>query len=225
MTTWGFIGSGNIGSTVARLAVTAGHDVVMSNSRGPETLADLVGELGPRARAATPAEAATAADVVVVTIPLKAREDVPVVELAGKVVVDTMNYYPERDGQVAELDDGSTTSSELLQAHLPGSHVVKGFNNIYFEHLAQLARPSGSPERSALAVAGDDAEAKRLVTRLLDEIGYDAVDLGRLAEGRRTQPGTAAYGVMYVVDPEDWGRGARPAGSDVVAAAAESSLR
>src|SRR5690348_17363871 len=104
MTTWGFIGSGNIGSTVARLAVTAGHDAVMSNSRGPETLNGLVGELGEHARAATPAEAAQLGDVVVVTIPLKSYRDVPVDALAGKIVIDTMNYYPQRDGHVAELD-------------------------------------------------------------------------------------------------------------------------
>ena len=148
MTTWGFIGSGNIGSTVARLAIAAGHDVVLSNSRGPETLADLVAELGPHARAATAQEAAAAGDLVVVTIPLELYRDVPVDELAGKVVIDTMNYYPGRDGQIAALDDGSTTSSELLQAHLPQSHVVKGFNNIYFQHLRDLPRPRApTPQR------------------------------------------------------------------------------
>ena len=161
MTTWGFIGSGHIGSTVARLAIAVGHDVVMSNSRGPETLADLVTELGPQARAATAAEAAAAGDVVVVTIPLKTPRTSRSTQLRGKVVIDTMNYYPQRDGHVAELDDESTTTSELLQAHLPESHVVKAFNNIYFGHLAALARPSGAPERSALAIAGDDDEAKR----------------------------------------------------------------
>src|SRR5688500_15428880 len=132
MTTIGLIGSGNIGSTVARLAVAAGHDVVLSNSRGPETLADLVAELGDRARAATAAEAAEAGDIVVVTIPLKAYREVPVEPLRGKTVIDTNNYYPDRDGHIAELDDESTTTSELLQAHLPGSHVVKAFNNIFF---------------------------------------------------------------------------------------------
>src|SRR3954454_14387711 len=126
MTTIGLIGSGNIGSTVARLAVAAGHDVVMSNSRGPETLADLVSDLGDHARAATATEAAQAGDVVVVTIPLKNYREVPVEELAGKIVIDTMNYYPGRDGQIADLDSQSTTSSELLQAHLPASRVVKG---------------------------------------------------------------------------------------------------
>src|SRR5690349_2750145 len=193
MTTWGFIGSGNIGSTVARLAVAAGDDVVLSNSRGPETLADVVSELGPHARAATAAEAAAAGDVVVVTIPLRSYRDVPVEALRGKVVIDTMNYYPERDGRIAELDDGSTTSSELLASHLPDTRVVKGFNNIFFQHLAALPRAAGADDRSALAIAGDDPEAKQLVREQLDRIGYDTVDLGPLAEGWRTQPGTPAY--------------------------------
>ena len=225
MTTWGFIGSGNIGSTVARLAIAAGHDVVMSNSRGPETLAALVDELGPHARASTPSEAASGSDVVVVTIPLKAYREVPVDALAGKVVIDTMNYYPGRDGQIEALDEHRTTSSELLQAHLAGARVVKAFNNIYFEHLAALARPSGDPERSALTIAGDDPAAKAAVTALLDEIGYDAVDLGPLAEGWRVEPDSAAYGVMYAADTGDWAAGPQPAGAAAVAAAAARSQR
>jgi predicted dinucleotide-binding enzyme len=225
MTTWGIIGSGNIGSTVARLAVDAGHDVVLSNSRGPETLTELVESLGQHARAATAEEAAAAGDVVLVTIPLKAYREVPVEPLRGKVVLDTLNYYPQRDGQVAELDDESTTTSELLQAHLPDSRVVKVFNNIFFQHLATLARPSGAEDRSALAIAGDDAEAKATVTRLLDEIGYDALDLGPLSEGWRIQRDTAAYGTQYAADPEDWTKGAKPAGRDEVAARAAESRR
>jgi 8-hydroxy-5-deazaflavin:NADPH oxidoreductase len=225
MTTWGFIGSGNIGTTVARLAVAAGHDVVLSNSRGPETLAGVVDDLGPHARAATATEAARAGDVVVVTIPLGHYQQVPAEELAGKVVIDTMNYYPQRDGSFAALDDESTTSSELLQAHLPGSRVVKGFNNIFFQHLAALPRPSGAPDRSALAIAGDDPEAKDMVRARLDEIGYDTVDLGPLSEGWRTQPDTAAYGLMYAVNPEAWDQGARPAAASEVAGAAAASRR
>ena len=192
MTTWGFIGSGNIGSTVARLAIAAGHDVVLSNSRGPETLADLVSELGPRARAATAQDAASAGDIVVVTIPLKAYRDIPVDELAGKVVIDTMNYYPQRDGRLAALDDGSTTSSELLQAHLPQSHVVKGFNNIFFQHLRDLARPAaatGSDERSALAIAGDDADAK------------DACAGARRPRLRHPRPRAARRGLAHPARP------------------------
>ncbi|MCM6775355.1 NADPH-dependent F420 reductase [Nocardia sp. CDC159] len=197
MTTIGFIGAGLIGGTVARLAVAAGYDVVLSNSRGPATLADLVDDLGPRARAALPAQAAEAGDLVVVTIPLRAYRSVPVAPLDGKVVIDTNNYYPGRDGHFRELDNGSTTSSELLQEHLPRSRVVKCFNNIVWWHLRVLARPSGSADRSALPIAGNDTAAKAMVTGFLDRIGYDAVDLGSLAEGRRFQPGTALYAQIY----------------------------
>jgi hypothetical protein len=214
MTTIGLIGSGHIGSTVARLAVAAGHDVVLSNSRGPETLTDLVGELGPQARAATPAEAAAAGDVVVVTIPLKAYREVPVEPLRGKVVIDTNNYYPQRDGQLAELDDESTTVSELLQAHLPESRVVKALNNIYFGHLGTLQRPHGDPERSVLAIAGDDAEAKQAVTDLLDDLGYDAYDVGPLSEGWRYQRDTPAYASLYSPEGAGW---PPPAGRQVTA--------
>src|SRR5262249_32599710 len=143
MATVGFIGSGNIGGTVARLATAAGYEVVLSNSRGPETLKELADELGPRARAATGPEAAAAGELVIVSIPVGAYPDVPAEPLAGKVVMDTGNYYPQRDGQIAELDDDSTTSSELLQSQLPGARVVKVFNNIMFKHLASLARPAG----------------------------------------------------------------------------------
>jgi predicted dinucleotide-binding enzyme len=214
MTTIGLIGSGNIGSTVARLAVDAGHDVVLSNSRGPETLADLVEELGPHARAATSAEAAAAGDIVVVTVPLKAYQQVPVDPLRGKVVIDTNNYYPQRDGHIAELDDESTTVSELLQAHLPESYVVKAFNNIYFKHLGSLQRPSGSPERSVLAIAGDSDDAKKTVTTLLDELGYDAYDVGPLSEGWRYQRDTAAYASLYSPEGAGW---PPPAGRQVTA--------
>lgn len=197
MTTIGFIGSGNIGGTVARLAVAAGYDVVLSNSRGPRTLKELVDELGPGAAAATSAEAAAAGDLVVVSVPLRAYLDVPAEPLAGKTVLDTNNYYPERDGTFPELDAGSTTSSELLQRHLTMSKVVKVFNNIYFRHLRALPRPSGAADRSALAIAGDDAGARGEVTTFLDRIGYDTVDAGALADGWRFQPGTPSYGFVY----------------------------
>lgn len=202
MTTIGFLGSGNIGSTVARLAVDAGYDVVMSNSRGPETLADLVHELGPRARAGTAEDAALAGDLVVATVPLKSYPDLPVEPLRGKVVIDTINYYPQRDGHVPELDEETTTTSELVQAHLPDSRVVKCFNNIYFQFIRRLARPTGDPERSVLAIAGDDAEAKATVTRFVDDIGFDVYDAGPLAEGWRFQRDTAAYAGLYVAEGE-----------------------
>jgi predicted dinucleotide-binding enzyme len=200
MTTIGLIGAGNIGSTIARLAVDAGYDVVVSNSRGPESLTDLVAELGDHARAATAEEAADAGDLVVVTVPLKAYRQVPVEPLRGKVVIDTDNYYPDRDGHIAELDDESTTTSELLQAHLPESRVVKAFNNIYFRSLASLARPAGAEDRSVLPIAGDDAEAKATVTGFLDDVGYDAYDVGPLAEGWRYQRDTAAYVGLYFAE-------------------------
>ena len=192
--TIGFIGAGHIGSAVARAAIAAGHSVVLSNSRGPETLADLVKQLGPSARAATPSEAARAGDIVVVTIPLKNIADVPVEPLAGKVVIDTNNYYPQRDGHIAELDDESTTTAELLQRHLPSSKVVKAFNHIYAAQITTDGTPAGTPNRRALVIAGDDAAAKATVTQLLDQFGYDTVDAGPLAEGWRIQRDTPGYG-------------------------------
>ncbi|MFD5952082.1 NADPH-dependent F420 reductase [Streptomyces collinus] len=197
MSTIGLIGSGLIGTTIAPLAVAAGHDVVLSNRRGPQSLAAVVAELGPQARAATPAEAAAAGDIVVVTIPLHAYRTVPVEPLRGKVVIDTNNYYPQRDGRIAELDGETATTSELLQAHLPESRVVKAMNNIFYVHLGNLARPTGHPERSVLAIAGDDQNAKKTVTGFLDSLGYDALDAGPLAEGWRFQRDTAAYSEPY----------------------------
>ncbi|HET7220893.1 MAG TPA: NAD(P)-binding domain-containing protein, partial [Vicinamibacterales bacterium] len=148
--TIGFIGAGHIGSQLARLAVAHGHDVVISNSRGPATLSGLVAELGPRARAGTPDDAARAGDMVVVTIPLKNYRSVPVAPLAGKVVIDTNNYYPERDGHIAELDNESTTTAELLQSHLPSSKVVKAFNHIPAPALTTEGQPAGTPGRRAI---------------------------------------------------------------------------
>ena len=198
--TIGLIGAGHIGSQVARLAVENGHDVVISNSRGPETLSALVAELGPRARAATPVEAATEGEIVVVTIPLKNYRSVPVAPLAGKVVIDTNNYYPGRDGRIVELDNGTATSSELLQRHLPASRIVKAFNHIMAAALTTDRQPAGSAHRRALAVAGNDADAKATVIRLLDQFGFDAVDAGSLAESWRIEPDTPGYGPRRTAD-------------------------
>ncbi|MDP9334694.1 MAG: NAD(P)-binding domain-containing protein [Actinomycetota bacterium] len=196
--TIGFIGSGRIGGTVARLAVAAGYDVVLSNSRGPQTLEDLVQELGQPARAATPAEAAAAGDLVVVSIPPRAYSAVPVEPLAGKAVLDTINYIPERDGRIPELYDGALSSSEVLQRRLGTAHVVKVFNNITCWHLRALARPAGATDRSALPIAGDDPTAKAAVTAFLDAIGYDIVDAGTLGTGgRRFEFGTPGFVVPY----------------------------
>lgn len=194
MKTIGLIGAGHIGSQVARLAVASGYEVAISNSRGPETLGDLIAELGPKARAVTPLEAARAGDLVIVTVPLKNYRAVPVEPLAGRIVIDTNNYYPERDGRIPELDDESTTTAELLQAHLPASKVVKAFNHIYASQLTTDGRLAGTPDRRALVIAGDDAEAKAVVTRLLDQFGFDTVDAGPLKEGWRIQRDTPGYG-------------------------------
>jgi predicted dinucleotide-binding enzyme len=192
--TIGLIGAGHIGSQIARLAVRHGHAALISNSRGPETLAALAAELGPNARAATAQEAATAGDLVVVTVPLKNYRDVPVEPLAGKIVIDTNNYYPERDGRIPELDNESTTTSELLQAHLPKSKVVKAFNHIYAAELTTDGRPAGTASRRALVIAGDDLDAKAKVKDLLDQFGFDTVDAGPLKEGWRIQRDTPGYG-------------------------------
>jgi predicted dinucleotide-binding enzyme len=222
MTTIGFIGCGMIGSTVARLSVAAGHQVVLSNSRGPETLQDLVAELGPLATAATPAQAAEAGDLVVVSIPVKAISDVPAKPLAGKPVLDTGNYYPQRDGQIEVLDNGALTSSGLLQRYLPDAHVVKVFNNIYYKHLESLTRPSGAQDRTALPIAGDDAAAKAAVTAYLDSIGYDAVDGGTLADSWHQEPGTPVYGAPYGPFSSETGR---PADAATIRAALAAARR
>jgi predicted dinucleotide-binding enzyme len=221
MRTVGIIGTGRIGGTVARLAVASGHTVVVSNSRGPETLTDLVAELGPRARAATPAEAAEAGDLVVLSVPVRAYTAVPVEPLKGKTVLDTINYDPRLHGHIAELDHSSITTSELVQEQLPASHVVKALNNIFFQTLRALARPSGAPDRTALPIAGDDPDAKAEASRFLDAIGYDAVDAGPLAEGWRWQPGTPAH-VVYAGETVQV---ARAADADTVRGALAAATR
>ena len=194
MTTIGIIGSGNIGSQLARLTVAQGHDVIVANSRGPETLSDLVSELGERATAGTALDAAERGDIVIVTIPLHAIDTVPVAPLVGKVVIDTNNYYPERDGHIAELDEETTTTAEMLQAHLPESKVVKAFNHIYAADLTTKGKPSGTPNRRALVIAGDDADAKATVAALIDSFGFEPLDIGALSEGWRIQRDTPGYG-------------------------------
>jgi 8-hydroxy-5-deazaflavin:NADPH oxidoreductase len=198
--TIGLIGAGHIGSQIARLAVANGYDIAISNSRGPETLSALVAELGPKARAMRSIDAAKAGDIVVVSVPLKNYRAVPVEPLAGKIVIDTNNYYPARDGHVPELDNESTTTAELLQAHLPTSKVVKAFNHIYAAALTTDGQPAGTPNRRALVIAGNDKEAKMTVSRLIDRFGFDTVDAGPLREGWRIQRDTPGYGPRRTAD-------------------------
>jgi predicted dinucleotide-binding enzyme len=222
MTIVGFIGSGNIGTTVARLAVEAGHRVVLSNSRGPDTLAEAAAELGPRASAATSEEAAAAGDIVVVSVPVKAFPHLPAAPLAGKTVVDTCNYGPERDGHMPELDSGSLTSSELLLRYIPDAMVVKAFNNIFFKHLLSLARPAGAADRSYLPIAGGSARAKGAVTGFIESIGFGVVDAGPLTDSWRQATGTPVWGTPYGPYSNEKGQ---PAGEDAIRAALAAAAR
>jgi predicted dinucleotide-binding enzyme len=187
----GIIGSGNIGGTLTRRLTALGHEVAVANSRGPQSLEGLAGETG--ATAAEPATAVQSADLAIVAIPLKAVPELPAAELAGKLVIDTGNYYPGRDGEIAEIEAG-TASSRWVADQLPDSTLVKAFNTIQARHLLELGRPAGEPGRIALPVAGDDEAARRLVLELVESLGFDGVDAGTLDDSRRQEPGTAVYG-------------------------------
>jgi 8-hydroxy-5-deazaflavin:NADPH oxidoreductase len=193
MTTIAFIGSGHVGSNLAQAATAHGYEVVLSNIKGPESLAGLVSELGPHASAATAAEAAAAGDFAIVAIPVTTIDQIPVEPLARKVVVATINYFPQRDGPIAEIDDGTTTVPGLLQAHLPASRVVRAFNMINAGEMSGDGHPEGDPKRRALALSGDDPAAKQLVAGLYNEFGFDALDIGGLGESWRLDPGQPAF--------------------------------
>jgi hypothetical protein len=196
----GIIGAGNIGATAARLWAGAGHRIALANSRGPDSLAGTISAIEGDVRAATVPEAAEFGEVVLVAIPLGRYEDLPPAPLAGKIVIDANNYYPGRDGAIAELDTGATSSSSLLQAHLSSSVVVKALNTMEAARLGGDGRPAGDPERLALPVAGGDEEAKRIVVALLDQMGFDGVDAGTLEESRRQEPGTPVYGAPLTTE-------------------------
>ncbi|MFD4878155.1 NADPH-dependent F420 reductase [Streptomyces sp. NPDC058420] len=175
------------------MAVDAGLDVALSNSREPQTLSDLVTQLGARARATTPPQAAAAGDWVVVTIPVGAIEAVPGDSLVRKTVIGTGNYFAPRDGSIPELETRELTDSELLQRHLPEAHVVKAFNNINYRHLRALPRPVGATDRTTPPIAGNDPDAKKHAAELLSLLGYDSLDMGPLTESWRSQLGTPAF--------------------------------
>jgi predicted dinucleotide-binding enzyme len=202
MPTLGIIGSGNIGAAVARLAVAADFEVVIANSRGPQSLAGLVAELGPRARAGTVEQAARAGEASLLSIPLAAYRSLPAGLLRGRTVLDTGNYYPHRDGRIAELDAEEVTTTELAERILPGARLVKAFNNILAHHIPQLARPAGAPDRSALPVAGNSPEAKVQAAELIDRLGFDTVDAGTLDRSWRFEPEAGAYTHIYLADPD-----------------------
>lgn len=222
MTTVGLIGSGNIGITVAQLAVEAGHQVVLSNSRGPETLADTAAKLGPRVSVATSEQAAAAGDIVVITVPVKAFPNLPAAPLAGKTVIDTCNYGPERDGHIPELDSNALTSSELLLRYIPDAILVKAFNNIFYKHLLSLARPAGAADRSYLPIAGDSTQAKAAVTKFIESIGYSVVDAGPLTDSWRQATGTPVWGTPYGPYSNEKGQ---PVGEATIRAALATAAR
>jgi predicted dinucleotide-binding enzyme len=193
----GIIGAGHIGGTLTRRFTALGHEVFVANSRGPESLADLAAETG--AKAVTVNEAARAGEVVVITIPVKNVPQLSRDLFAGVpddvVVVDTGNYYPQRDGYIADIEAGMTesrwTSKQL------GRQVVKAFNNIYAQHLLELGRPKGAENRIALPIFGDRKADKEIVLKLIDELGFDGVDGGGLDDSWRQQPGTPVYGTDF----------------------------
>ena len=193
MPTIGIIGSGHVGQSIAKAAIANGYDVVLSNQKRPDSLAGIVKELGPHASAATPAEAAEKADFAVVAIPISTIDRVPVEPLAGKVVISTINYFPEHLGHIAGIDNGSTTAPGLLQQHLPKSKVVRAFSMIDAADMSEDGHPEGDPKRRALALSGDDAEAKLLVAGLYNQFGFDALDIGDLDESWRVDAGQKAF--------------------------------
>ena len=189
----GIIGAGRVGSTLARKLAGIGHEVAIANSRGPETLKDLVSQISGPIRAVTAQEAARYGQLVVVAIPFGRINELPVADLRDKVVVDACNYFPERDGHDPELDEDRTTSSEKLRA-LTGADLVKAFNAIHWENLRDRGRPKGDPARLAIPLSGDDEEAKAVVAGLIRDLGFDPVDAGYLGRGgRRHQPGATAF--------------------------------
>jgi predicted dinucleotide-binding enzyme len=191
--TIGIIGAGDVGSHIARAAVVSGYSVVLANSRGPETLTDLIAQLGPAARADTAVEAAKAGDFVVIAVPLKLANNMPTDVLAGKIVIDTNNYMPWRDGNHPMIDAGDTNEHELRQAQLPTSKVVKAFAHIQAPRILTWGKPAGSPGRLALSASSNFPEAVELVTQLYDQFGFDTVDNSPLSESWRTRPGQPAW--------------------------------
>lgn len=190
----GIIGAGHIGGTLTRRLAALGHEVSVANSRDPKSLSKLAGETG--AKAVWASEAPRNADLVVVAIPQKGIPDLPEDLFEGAredlVVVDTGNYYPQRDGRIAEIEEG-LTESRWVERQL-GRPVIKAFNTIYARHLLERGKPAGSEGRIALPVAGDDEAAKAVVMRLIDELGFDPLDAGGLDESWKQQPGTPIYG-------------------------------
>lgn len=193
MTTIGIIGAGEVGSQIARAAIAHGYQVVIANSRGPDTLQDLMAELGPAARAASAADAAAAGDFVVIAVPLQLLNNMPAEQLADKIVIDTNNYMAWRDGHYAAVDAGEITEHELRQQQLPQSRIVKAFTHIQAPRITTWGKRAGDPERVALGASSDFPGAVALVTKLYDQFGFDTVDHSPLSQSWRNGPGQPAW--------------------------------
>ncbi|MCF0049312.1 NAD(P)-binding domain-containing protein [Dyadobacter sp. LJ53] len=202
MNTIGIIGAGMIGSQIARLSVNAGLNVLISNSRGPQTLETLIKELGSKARAVTSDQAVAQADIVVLAIPFGIYASLLPEQYASKIIIDTTNYYPERDGVMQEVQTDQIASSELVQGHLKGARLVKALSNMDWVRLYQGARPLEGSRRSAVPIASDDQEAKSVVTEFLGRIGYDTVDMGTLKDSWRSEPTMPVYVAPYLGKPD-----------------------
>lgn len=190
----GIFGAGKVGTALARLLVASGYDVLITGSPRQTALDLLVSVVAPGARVVTPAELVDASDVIIVAVPFGKAGTVPWADFGGKVVVDAMNYWPPVDGHIAVIDDDERSTTEINAARNPLARVVKSFNHIGYHEMEDDSMDAGSPLRRAIAVVGDDDGARAVIAGIIDDIGFDAVDGGALANGRALEPGHPAFG-------------------------------
>jgi predicted dinucleotide-binding enzyme len=198
--TIGIIGAGRLGTTLARQALKAGYHIRIANSRGPETLTLILSVLLPEAQAATVHDTIQQSDIIVLAIPLNQYKTLKPELFRNKTVIDAMNYWPPTEGRIEEFSDKNNTSSEYIQHYLPQATVVKTLNHVAYNELEEHSLPVGSPNRRAIAMASDDKQAKVEVTKFINDVGFDTVDLGDLKEGKKFQPDTNLFNARYTAD-------------------------